>query len=167
MAAEHVLSTTEVKNIHSLQDYVKVTLYAVDKDLPETWSFRRDSLGLLITIENFSTDVETTVIYNYKNGEQTRCSITAQVPALKDELSTACDKLIDAVTEILGAGEDLKIVIREAKEKFLDEQKKFTNKLEEFREALTQNLHNARLNQIPAVGIGPDGTIHFFNEQDN
>lgn len=100
----------------ALDEYVTIQLDSVGKDIPDKWSFMRViGSGWFSTDSDRAPNVKTTIIHNYVDNNLETTSITLTTSTKVNDMSKACDRLIDTVVTILGAGEDLKLVIREEK----------------------------------------------------
>ena len=147
----------------ALDEYVTIQLDSIGKDIPDKWSFRRVIESVLFHTDNdHSPNVKTTIIRNYVDNNLETTSITLTTSTKVNDMSKACDRLIDAVVTILGAGEDLKLVIREEKEKFLDEQRSLRDRLDSFKLSLENSLKSMP-HIVPAVFTRTDGQMVFFN----
>ena len=147
----------------ALEKYVTIQLDSIGKDIHDNWSFRRViGAGLFSTDSDHSQNVKTTIIHNYVNNNLETTSITLTTSTEVNDISKACDRLIDTAVTILGAGEDLKLVIREEKEKFLDEQRSLRDRLDSFKLSLENSMKDMP-HIVPAVFTRTDGTTVFFN----
>lgn len=145
-----------------LDEFIRVELNGIGKDTIDDWSFLRVIGAELFSTEAVDTSplVKTTLIHTYEDNEIKSTSITLSTRTKYRDLDIGCNRLIDTAINVLNAGEDLRIVIREAKEAFIEDQRKMRERLENLKVNFSETISNSR-HTIPDGFIENDRHVVF------
>lgn len=99
-------------------DNLYISLSGEGNDSPNTWRFSR-AYPISLPEANHSTDVNVKTRNVYLNKERINSSIFLITWDYVRNLNDACERLIDHALVILEKGEELRVILREEKDKFI------------------------------------------------
>lgn len=109
---------------------MNMVLEGEGKEWPETWKFRQRQLVFECNIPDGETeDTSVTIFKNFLNKKLVKYKITVIYKGNSNDVIVCCNKLIDHAVLALDAGEDLRLMLNEIKEEFVNE---FINKQKAF-----------------------------------